>query len=43
MEDPLFVPISYTPNRVAVANNVHNFNLPLTAIFRLETVWIDQG
>jgi peptide/nickel transport system substrate-binding protein len=42
MADPLFVPISYTPNRIAVANNVHDFNLPLTAIFRLETVWIDQ-
>ena len=42
MANPLFVPINYTPNRIAVANNVHDFNLPLTAIFRLETVWIDQ-
>ena len=40
MADPLFVPISYTPNRIAVADNVHDFNLPLTAIFRLEYVWI---
>jgi hypothetical protein len=34
------VPINYTPNRIAVADNVHDFNLPLTAIFRLEYVWI---
>jgi peptide/nickel transport system substrate-binding protein len=42
MADPMFVPLTYTPNRIGVGNNVHNFNLPLTAIFRLETVWIDQ-
>jgi peptide/nickel transport system substrate-binding protein len=43
MADPMFVPLTYTPNRVGVANNVHNFSVPLTAIFRLEPVWIDQG
>jgi peptide/nickel transport system substrate-binding protein len=43
MADPMFIPLTYTPNRVGVADYVHNFNLPLTAIFRLESVWIDKG
>jgi peptide/nickel transport system substrate-binding protein len=43
MENPPVVPLVYTPNRVAVGNHVHNFSLPLTAVFRLEQVWVDPA
>jgi peptide/nickel transport system substrate-binding protein len=41
MADPMNVPLTYTPGRAAVANNVHDFNYLMGGLFRLETVWID--
>ena len=40
MQDPPVIPLTYTPNRVAVRNNVHNFNYMMAGSYwRLDTVW----
>jgi peptide/nickel transport system substrate-binding protein len=40
MKDPAVVPLVYTPNVVAVANDVRDFNEVLSQAWRLETVWL---
>ena len=40
MQDVPVIPMVYTPNRAAVASNVHNFNYLLGGLWRLETVWL---
>jgi peptide/nickel transport system substrate-binding protein len=40
MKDPSVVPLVYTPNRAAVADNVHNFSYMLGGLWPLDSVWI---
>jgi peptide/nickel transport system substrate-binding protein len=40
IQNPPVIPLVYTPNRVAVRNNVHNFNYLMPGSYwRLERVW----
>jgi peptide/nickel transport system substrate-binding protein len=39
MQDPNDIPLIYTPNRAAVADDVHAFNYLLIGFWRLESVW----
>jgi peptide/nickel transport system substrate-binding protein len=40
MEDPELIPLTYTPNRAAVSETVHDFPYLFNGVFRLDTVWI---
>jgi peptide/nickel transport system substrate-binding protein len=39
IKDPSVVPMVYTPNRAAVANDVHNFSYMLGGLWPLDSVW----
>lgn len=42
MEELPTLPLVYTPNRAAVADEVRDFNYMLTGYWRLESVWLEQ-
>ncbi|ADB53497.1 ABC transporter substrate-binding protein [Conexibacter woesei] len=42
MEELPTLPLVYTPNRAAVANEVRDFNYMLTGYWRLESAWLEQ-